>query len=370
MAAKVWATPLQTLLFAERCSALSGSDTDFVMAVTMAYTGMRWSEAIGLRPACLRDDKLDIDWKLYELHARFYQGRPKDGSIRSVDLAPFLADLLDQYLSQTGRRACTCTNAEPPWCSGGKYVFLGPGSGHFRRSNYSTRIVRPAADGWYPERKGPATEGSGARHGRSERGVARRCAITVAAGSPGEPYEPPTGRGIPRLAGREGWDRCAGCGHTIRLGLDGLIGSHKIDRTPCAGTGAGPAEPMALASWLPLCTGLTPHGLRHGHQTWLDDLGIRYVPQSERMGHEVPGMRGVYGHITPGMRADLRAGLQEVWDESLAQRARLAPTSSVPVLDALLAPQREPTFKIHSQLAARIGHRQPERAFHDREAGR
>jgi integrase len=73
--------------------------------------------------------------------------------------------------------------------------------------------------------------------------------------------------------------------------------------------------------------GLTPHGLRHGHQTWLDDLGIRYVLQSERMGVCVPGMRSVYSHITPGMRAELTAGLQELWEESLNQRARLAPAS-------------------------------------------
>ncbi len=65
-------------------------------------------------------------------------------------------------------------------------------------------------------------------------------------------------------------------------------------------------------SWLPLRRGLTPHGLRHGHQTWLDDLGVRYVLQSERMGHEVPGMRGVYSHVTPRMRAELRDGLQEL----------------------------------------------------------
>jgi integrase len=77
-AERAWATPLQVLLFAERCAALSGADTDFVMAVTMAYTGMRWSEALGLQRACLHGDVLDINWKLYELHARFYRGRPKD----------------------------------------------------------------------------------------------------------------------------------------------------------------------------------------------------------------------------------------------------------------------------------------------------
>ena len=66
-----------------------------------------------------------------------------------------------------------------------------------------------------------------------------------------------------------------------------------------------PMEPVAVASWLPVKPDLTLHGLRHGHQTWLDDLGIRYVLQSERMGHEVPGMRGIYSHVTPAMRKEL-----------------------------------------------------------------
>jgi integrase len=94
---------------------------------------------------------------------------------------------------------------------------------------------------------------------------------------------------------------------------------------------------VPVASWLPLRPGLTPHGLRHGHQTWLDDLGVRYVLQSERMGHEVPGMRGVYSHITSRMRADLTAGLQELWEASLNERARISVRSPVPVLDMLLA---------------------------------
>jgi hypothetical protein len=33
-------------------------------------------------------------------------------------------------------------------------------------------------------------------------------------------------------------------------------------------------------------------------------------PQSERMGLEVPGMRGVYSRITPRIRAVLTAGLR------------------------------------------------------------
>jgi hypothetical protein len=70
------------------------------------------------------------------------------------------------------------------------------------------------------------------------------------------------------------------------------------------------------------------------------EIGVRYVLQSERMGHEVPGMRGVYSHITPRMRAELTAGLQELWEASLHERSQLAARSAVAVLDRLLAPFR------------------------------
>jgi integrase len=69
-AGKAWPTPLEALLVAERCAALSGHDTDFVMLITVAYTGMRWSEVIGLPPECVHDDQVDISWKLYEAHRR------------------------------------------------------------------------------------------------------------------------------------------------------------------------------------------------------------------------------------------------------------------------------------------------------------
>lgn len=51
-AEKTWASPLDALLLAERCAALSGQGSDFVMLVAAAYTGMRWSEFRGLSPGC------------------------------------------------------------------------------------------------------------------------------------------------------------------------------------------------------------------------------------------------------------------------------------------------------------------------------
>src|SRR5260370_322942 len=124
------------LLIAERCAALSDRDTDFVMTIYVAYTGSRWSEAIGLSPECVHGDQAQIDWKLYELNGRFYRGRPKDGSMRPADLPPFLTQLLTDRLANAGGMKCTCRNTEQPWCPGAEYVFLGPARGPFRPSNY------------------------------------------------------------------------------------------------------------------------------------------------------------------------------------------------------------------------------------------
>lgn len=84
----------------------------------------------------------------------------------------------------------------------------------------------------------------------------------------------------------------------------------------------------------------------------MEEAGISDLLRSERMGHEVPGMRGVCGHVSPAMRADLEAALQERWEASLRERARLSPRSIVPVLDALLTAPREQSAKIGSQFCS------------------
>jgi len=112
------------------------------------------------------------------------------------------------------------------------------------------------------------------------------------------------------------------------------------------------ADPPPVACWLPLRQGLTPHGLRHGHQTWLD-LGIRYVLQSERMGHEVLGMRGVYAHVTHAVLADLRDGLQGLWEASLAARRELA--ILLPESDIGMAKLRSPVLTGASELLVHMG---------------
>jgi hypothetical protein len=97
---------------------------------------------------------------------------------------------------------------------------------------------------------------------------------------------------------------------------------------------------VPVASWLALRTGPCRTACRMVTRPWLEEIGVRCVLQSERMGHEVPGMRSVYSDITPAMQAELKAGWQELWGRSLRERSRIAARSAVEVLDALLAPFR------------------------------
>jgi hypothetical protein len=116
------------------------------------------------------------------------------------------------------------------------------------------------------------------------------------------------------------------------------------------GVRADTGEDLAVASWVPLIKGLTPHGLRHGLKVWMDEDQIPDVLKSERLGHDEPGMRGVYGHVSPAMRDELKAALQARWEDSLRQRAALSSVSAVPLLNQLLADAQPGTGPVRSRL--------------------
>ena len=134
--------------------------------------------------------------------------------------------------------------------------------------------------------------------------------------------------------------------------------SHKSNGDRCPGSGQVPGEDLAVASWAPIIKGLTPHGLRHSLKVWMDEDQIVDVLKSERLGHDEPGMRGVYGHVSPAMREELKAALHAQWEESLRQRAALSPVSAVQLLNRLLAGIRPASKPVRSPLAPRIGHRE------------
>jgi len=70
--------------------------------------------------------------------------------------------------------------------------------------------------------------------------------------------------------------------------------------------------------------------------------GIPEILAEQRLGHEVPGMRGLYAHTSDRMREDLKRALQARWEDSLRERAARHERSPVPLLNELLAPLRAP----------------------------
>jgi integrase len=111
-------TPVQAICFAERCALLTGDDIDFVMNIFAPWTGVRWRELMAVEGWDGKDSPLQLpaegiatyvlDWQLREIGGKVEKAPPKDGSYRTLDIPPFLAD----------------------------------------------RIITPAAEGLHPQRKG------------------------------------------------------------------------------------------------------------------------------------------------------------------------------------------------------------------------
>jgi hypothetical protein len=70
--------------------------------------------------------------------------------------------------------------------------------------------------------------------------------------------------------------------------------------------------------------------------------GIPEILAEQRLGHEVPGMRGLYAHASERMRDELKAALQARWEDSLRARAAISPRSPVPLLDKILGQLGDP----------------------------
>ncbi|RPK56140.1 hypothetical protein EES43_24170 [Streptomyces sp. ADI96-02] len=78
--------------------------------------------------------------------------------------------------------------------------------------------------------------------------------------------------------------------------------------------GARPAIPA-----VPSFVGKRLYLMRHGHKAWLDEDGHSKFATESRMGHEVPGVEGVYSSVTVPMERAIMKTLQERW-EGLQER--------------------------------------------------
>src|SRR6266508_4192459 len=56
----------------------------------------------------------------------------------------------------------------------------------------------------------------------------------------------------------------------------------------------------------PIIDGMHFHDLRHTHKTWLIEDDIPEIAQAKRLGHRLPGVRGIYSHVTPDHAAPHR----------------------------------------------------------------
>jgi integrase len=221
---KVWATPAQVLQICDQAFLYYGWGAAILILVA-AFTGARWGELVGLRRRNLHltrhdDDTysgyFDIDPDTGTLHessaGRLWLDEPKTPeSARKVTLPPFLVPLLLAYLATHSHT----------------HVFVTTDGQQHRRSNFTRRAMRPAADG-------------------------------------------NTTMARPR----------------IRL--------------------------------VAICVGLTFHGLRHGHKTWMIADGVPEVGQSRRLGHKLPDkVQEVYSHVADEVETRLLAALEQRWTDAL-----------------------------------------------------
>ncbi|WP_033440857.1 tyrosine-type recombinase/integrase [Saccharothrix sp. NRRL B-16314] len=221
---RTWATHQQALRVADNAAALVGPWAGFLM-LTAAWTGARWGELAGLQRhnTHLDDGRIVIDpdiGALHEINGHFELGPPKTAeSARTITLPPFLIPLLRRHLD---------SHDHP-------HVFVTAEGEYLRRSNFSRRAMRPAADG-------------------------------------------------------------------------------NLKRT---------APPVRIE---PVQPGLTFHGFRHSHKTWMIADGVPEIAQAARLGHTLEDkMQKVYSHIAAEVEHRLLNGLQDRWDKAVADSARPEP---------------------------------------------
>lgn len=70
-------------------------------------------------------------------------------------------------------------------------------------------------------------------------------------------------------------------------------------------------------AWGPIKPGLTLRDLRHSHDTYQAQIGVKPVLAFEQAGHKYPGIKGTYQHATPSMRRERLDGLQELFVRAL-----------------------------------------------------
>ena len=66
-------------------------------------------------------------------------------------------------------------------------------------------------------------------------------------------------------------------------------------------------------AWAPIMPGLTMDILRHTHDTFQEEIGVKAALSYEQAGHKRPGIKAVYRHPTVPMRIERLAGLEDLF---------------------------------------------------------
>jgi hypothetical protein len=69
--------------------------------------------------------------------------------------------------------------------------------------------------------------------------------------------------------------------------------------------------------WKPIAPGMTMRLLRHTHDSWQDQIGVRAALAFEQAGHKRPGIKAIYQHPTPAMRQERLDGMEEIFWQAM-----------------------------------------------------
>ncbi|MBF6556353.1 MAG: tyrosine-type recombinase/integrase [Acidimicrobiales bacterium] len=110
--------------------------------------------------------------------------------------------------------------------------------------------------------------------------------------------------------------------------------ARRVMRPAADGTHTRPRAPQRLD---PVAPGLTFHGLRHSHKTWMIADHVPQVAQARRLGHTMPDkIEDIYSHVAAEVDTHLLTCLQQRWDTATAALTTTAPaTTSGPGLELM-----------------------------------
>jgi len=115
--------------------------------------------------------------------------------------------------------------------------------------------------------------------------------------------------------------------------LQEVIDSHDHDMVFCGARGAWlRRSAMSRRVWRPavngdpqagngpILEGMHFHDTRHTHKTWLIEDDIPEIAQARRLGHHLPGVNGIYSHVTPAMTQRVVTSLQHRWQATTPRK--------------------------------------------------